>query len=54
MLFSALNKYWRPISREEWLWGLTDNDIINAIKCSPIPKELQLEIWEPEGAVVRY
>jgi len=55
-----LNKYWRPISRHEWVWGLSDNDIDNAIKmaATDMPKDLykywRNEIWEPEGPIVRY
>jgi hypothetical protein len=50
-LWAALNKYWRPISRYEWIWGLSEKDIHNAIlvtwnEVTKIPKPVYDLIWE--------
>ena len=43
---SALNKYWRPITEDEY-WDKMDMiDVNNAITSSAMPKEIQDWIWE--------
>lgn len=47
-LLAALNKYFRPVSREEYLhqWDLTMTQ--NAIALACFPKEIEAMIWEED------
>jgi hypothetical protein len=47
-LVSALNKYWRPLTREQYGEELSLKDIQNAVEVCGMPKETSDWVFEVE------
>lgn len=50
-MVSALNKYWRPITTEEYLKKMDIPSTNEAIQVACFPKEISDWIWEEEKQV---
>ena len=49
LLISALSKYWRPLSFDEYMNRMDMIDVQNAIGLAGIPEEIRKLIWKPIG-----
>lgn len=47
-LISALNKYWRPLTNDEFLWDMDFEMTNEAIQVAQFPEEVVARIWERE------
>jgi hypothetical protein len=47
-LVSALNKYWRPLTVQEYLHGMDVNDVRNAVTVAQFTEGVSNWIWEEQ------